>query len=314
MSNRTIAKIFGLVIVVVAQVFVMSCSRASSSNRYELESAQYSTDYEKPVVVGQIESNEIDESSGLAASPCQTDVFWTHNDSGNDAFVFAINSKGKHLGTWRVTNARNSDWEDIGVFKSPEGCYLFIGDIGDNKRERAEHRVYRVKEPVVSASTSSSSKKDALPTDPADAVVFKYPDTLHDAETLVVQPQSGTIYVLTKRMDGPSLVFKVKPEFGSAVVAEKVGEVSVPAVPNGLLTGGGAAPDGKKVVLCDYSAGYVLDLGASANFDDIWKQKPVPVDLGDRKQGESVTFGADGTSIFTTSEKRNSPITEVKHK
>jgi len=318
MSNRTIAKFGGLVIfVIAAQALVWSCSHASSNGRYAVNTAELSPDYEKPVTVGKIESNDITESSGLAASLCQADVFWTHNDSGDDAFIFAINSKGKHLGTWRVGGARNSDWEDIGAFKDTAGnCYLFIGDIGNNKRERNEQRFYRVREPVLSSQGSASNKKNPLPTEPAETVVFKYPDTPHDAETMIVQPRTGDVYVLTKRIDGPSLVFKITPRFESpaTVLAEKVGEVALPTVPNGLLTGGGVSPDGTRVVVCDYSAGYELNLGNPGNFDDIWKQKPVPIDLGDRKQGESVTFSSDGRSIFTTSEKKNSPIIEVKGK
>lgn len=316
MSNKTIAKFFGLVIFVIAsQVFSLSCSRASSNGR--VEPAEFSADYEKPVVVGRIDSDEIMESSGLAASLCQPDVFWTHNDSGDDAFIFAINSKGKHLGTWRVANARNNDWEDVSAFKDTAGnCYLYVGDIGNNKLERPEQKIYRVKEPGLPAPTEMSNKKNPLLTDAAEAVAFKYPDTPHDAEAMIVEPKSGDVYVLTKRLDGPSLVFRIKPKFEmtTPITAERVGEVSLPAAPTGLLTGGGISPDGSRVVVCDYSGGYELKLGTGANFDEMWKQKPVPVYLGDRKQGESVTFSADGKSIFATSEKKNSPVIEVKLK
>jgi len=318
MSNKTIAKFIGLVILVIgAQALVMSCSHASSNERYSVNSAEFSADFEKPVTVGRIESGEITESSGLAASKCQRDVIWTHNDSGDDAFIFAMNTKGTHLGTWRVTNARNDDWEDMAAFKDTAGnCYLYIGDIGNNKRERSESRVYRVKEPGLSDSATASSKKNPLSTDAAEVAVFKYPDTPHNAETMIVEPHNGDVYVLTKRVDGPSLVFKIKPQFGSpaVVTAEKVGEVTLPAVPNGLLTGGSVSPDGARVVVCDYTAGYELNLSGGASFDEVWKQKPVPVDLGDRKQGEAITFSADGKSIYATSEKKNSPVIEVKSK
>ncbi len=316
MSNRTIANFCALVILLLAvQGFTTSCSHASSNERYTVDSAELSPDYDKPHIVGRIESNDVTESSGLAASLCQADVLWTHNDSGDDAYVFAINSKGKDLGTWRVAGARNSDWEDIAAYKDPGGtCYLYIGDIGNNKGSRSEHRIYRVKEPELSAV--ASSRKNPLPTESAGAAIFKYPDAPHDAETMMVNQQTGDVYVLTKRVDGPSFVFKIKPEFASAAPteAEKVGEVALPAVPNGLLTGGAISPDGKRVVVCDYSSGYQLALGGGSNFDDVWKQKPIRVDLGDRKQGEAVTFSADGRSIFATSEKKNSPITEVRRK
>lgn len=317
MSNKTIAKFAGVVIFVVGALFVMSCSHASSTGRSTVNSAELSQDYDKPINVGRIESAEITESSGLAASLCQQDVYWTHNDSGNGAFIFAMNSTGKHLGTWQVGNARNADWEDLAAFKQSDGtCYLYIGDIGDNEYERTTLTVYRVAEPLISSEGGASSKKKPLQTAAAEMLVFKYPDTAHNAETLVVHPQTGIPYVLTKRIDGPSRVYKIQPQFGSptTIEAERVGDLAIPAIPNGFLTGGSISPDGDRVVVCDYSAGYELKLGVGTNFDDIWKSKPNPVDLGDRKQGEAVAFSADGRSLYATSEKKNSPIIKIKLK
>ncbi len=318
MSNRTIAKFACVVILLTGSgAFATACSQAKPDKRYSVNSSALSSDYDKPVIVGRIGSAEITESSGIAASQCQPDVFWTHNDSGDDAYIFAINLKGDHLGTWLVSGARNRDWEDIAAYKDSSGtCYLYIGDIGNNKGERSEQRVYRIKEPSVSTDSKTMSKKNPGQTEASEALVFKYPETPYDAETLMAQPESGDIYVLTKRIDGPAIVFKIKPLFGgsAAVTAERIGEVSLPAVPNGLLTGGAISQDARHVVVCDYSAAYVLDLGTAANFDDIWKQAPVAVDLGDRRQGEAVAFSADGRSIIATSEKKNSPIIEAKRK
>lgn len=318
MSNKTIAKFVGLVILLSgALILTKSCSHATPKDSYKVDAAEFSKDFEKPVTVGRIESNDVIESSGLAASLCQTNVFWTHNDAGDDAYIFAMASTGKHLGTWRVANAQNDDWEDMATYKAPDGtCYLYIGDIGNNKVNRAQQKIYRVKEPTISAEAATSSKKNALSTEPADVTHFKYADAAHNAETMMVRQQTAEVYVLTKRMDGPSLVFKVKPLFGSdqTVIAAKVGEIAVPAVPNGLLTGGAISPDGKSVVLCDYSAGYELKAEGVADFDQVWTQKPVPVDIGDRKQGEAVTFSADSRSVFATSEKKNSPIMEMVRK
>ena len=318
MSNKTIAKIGGLVILLSgALMMAMSCSPATSKGRQAADPGAFSTNYAKPVEVGRIESDDVTESSGLAASLCQPNVLWTHNDSGDDAYIFAMASGGKHLGTWRVTDARNDDWEDIAVYKDPEGiCYLYIGDIGNNKLSRAQLKIYRIKEPAVSDAGAASSTKNPLETDPADVALFKYSDTPHNAETMMVRQQTGDVYVLTKRVDGPSLVFKITPTFGSAqpVVAEGTGAISLPSVPNGLLTGGAISSDGTRVILCDYSAGYELELGDATGFDEIWTRRPVPVDLGDRRQGEAVTFRPDGKAVLATSEKKNSPIIEMIRK
>jgi len=50
------------------------------------------------------------------------------------------------------------------------------------------------------------------------------------------------------------------------------------------------------------------------SFDEIWTEKLLIVELGERNQGEAVAYSADGKSIFATSEKKNSPIIQVKRK
>src|SRR5215203_4820450 len=93
----------------------------------ESMSAEPASDYASPVVAGRLEADDIKESSGLTASECQ-DVLWTHNDAGNGPFIFAMSPDGKHLGTWRVENAANVDWESIATFKDSTGkCFLIIG-------------------------------------------------------------------------------------------------------------------------------------------------------------------------------------------
>lgn len=321
-SRKTITKKFAFVIFWLAlSTSFTACFSAASKDENQIRddsSKQYSKTYQKPQVSGKIESEEIAESSGIAASKCQTDVFWTHNDSGNGAFVFAINAKGEDLGTWRVTGAKNTDWEDIAAFKNEQGeCLLFIGDIGNNARERNEHTIFRVREPKISEADKSSNKKNPLATGASNAIKFEYPDLKHDAETLLVHPQTGDIYILTKQFSGASAVYKLAKNysFEKTNPLEKIADFTVPAVPNGFLTGGDISTDGKRVIVCDYFGGYELVLPEKAkNFDEIWKQKPLVVDLGERAQGEAVCYSIDGGSIFATSEKQNSPVVEVKKK
>ncbi len=102
MSNKTISKNFAFVISFVIFSFLTNaCFPVSSQKESNKNNSanQTSINYSEPKVVGEIKSKEIKESSGLAASKCTDDVFWTHNDSGDDAFIFAINSKGKKLAT-----------------------------------------------------------------------------------------------------------------------------------------------------------------------------------------------------------------------
>ncbi|MBA2493383.1 MAG: hypothetical protein H0V31_01640, partial [Acidobacteria bacterium] len=227
--------------------------------------------------------------------------------------------QGKKLGTWKVSGAKNNDWEDIAALQDTKSgkCFLYIGDIGNNERLKSEFTIYRVAEPQVADKDANSSTKNPSKTDTAEAVKFDYPDTRHDAETLLIHPQSGEIYILTKRLDGAASVYKLAANYSSEKTntLKKIGDFSVPAVPNGFLTGGDISPDGKRIIICDYFSAYEIVLPESAkSFDDIWKEKPSVVQLGEREQGEAVSYSADGKSILATSEKKNSPIIEVKRK
>ena len=317
MSKKTISKFSSFVILFSLVCLNFSgCSRASSSNRRSASAENDTADYQNPKVAGKIKSAEINESSGIAASGCQEGVLWTHNDSGDGAFIYAINAKGESLGVWRVASAENKDWEDIAAFKTAAGeCFLYVGDIGNNQRTRAELNIYRVKEPIVSKADKSSTRKNARETEPAETIKFEYPDGKYDAESLLVHPQTGDIYVLTKRMDAPSGVYKLAANYSldKTNTLTRIGELSVPSFPNGFLTGADISPDGKRVIVCDYLDAYELALPASASsFDEIWKQKIAVVHLGEREQGEAVGYAPDGNSIFATSENLNSPVIEVK--
>ena len=280
--------------------------------------ARSDSSFQSAKVVGKLKSDEITESSGVAASRCQSNVLWTHNDSGDDAFVYAFTMSGDSLGTWKVQNAENNDWEDIAAYKDKAGkCFLYIGEIGDNKAKRPEHAVYRIPEPVIVPAAVGSSRKGPLQTANAEVIRFSYPDVDQDCETLMVHPKSGDIYIVTKRVSGPAAIYRIDGAFDSSEVqkAMSIGELSVLAVPNGFLTGGDISPDGLRLIICDYTQAYEYTLPKlAANFDEIWKQEPERVDLGKRKGGESICYNVDGTSLFATSEGKHSPVIEVRRK
>jgi hypothetical protein len=93
----------------------------------------------------------------------------------------------------------------------------------------------------------------------------------------------------------------------------RIGEIKVPSLFGGAVTGGSISPDGRHVALCDYFQGYELELPAtSTNFSDIWKQKMIGFDLGKRKQGESITYRLDGMALLATSEGKHPELFQVE--
>jgi hypothetical protein len=139
--------------------------------------------------VGRLDHKLIPEGSGIIGSRTHPNVYWTHNDSGNAPVLFAVTQEGKLLGQYTV-NVRNNDWEAIST--DDEG-HLYVGDIGNNERQRDRILVYRVDEPDPAAAPSGQLRVGAM-------WRLQYPDQPFDAESLFVYQGKG--YVISKLLTG----------------------------------------------------------------------------------------------------------------
>jgi hypothetical protein len=268
--------------------------------------------YGPPTVIATIKNKSVTESSGLVASRTTPGAYWTHNDSGDGPFIYAFDTRGDSLGVFRVTGAQAVDWEDISIGPGPQRdkSYLYIGDIGDNDQRRSEVVIYRVVEPLLNNSKSTRSV-----TEPAEAFRLQYPDGKHDAEALLVHPTTGNIYIVTKVMLANPVVYEAAAplDSGKLITMRRIGEIRIPSLFGGVITGGSVSPDGRRVALCDYFQGYELVLPSKAtSFDDIWKQKMIGFDLGKRKQGESIAYRLDGKALLATSEGKQPALFQVE--
>jgi hypothetical protein len=269
--------------------------------------------------VARIKNESITESSGLVASRTLPGAYWTHNDSGDGPFIYAFNTRGEALGAFRVTGANARDWEDISVGPGPQAnrSYLYIGDIGDNSEARQEIVVYRVAEPDLRTAGKGSSKRTPGTTELAEAIRLRYPDGKHDAESLLVHPATGNLYIVTKVAFANPVVYQAIAPLtaGRTITLKRVGEIHVPSLFGGALTGGSVSPDGRRVALCDYFQGYELVLpDGSNNFDDIWKQRMTGFDLGKREQGEGIAYRLDGHALLATSEGKQFDLIQVERR
>ena len=125
------------------------------------------------------------------------------------ALLSCVEPDGGSCGGWTVAGAGNVDWEDIAAGPGPQPGehYLYVGDIGDNTKSRDDVVVYRVVEPTVPIPSDPGA--DGV-TAPATALRLRYDDGPHDAESLMVHPTTGDIYVITKSF-GDTRVYKAPP-------------------------------------------------------------------------------------------------------
>ena len=218
---------------------------------------------------------------------------------------------------WRVTGASAHDWEDIAAGPGPvqNRSYLYVGDIGDNDKKRSSIVVYRILEPTIMTADAQSTKSKPRSTEPAEALQLRYPDGKYDAEILLVHPTSGDLYLITKELWGKASIYKAAAPLhtGKIITMVRIGDLKVPSLLGGYVTGGDISPDGRRIVICDYLHGYEIVLGDrdSGPFDAIWKKPIKTIDLGSRKQGEAVCYRLDGKGLLTTSEGAHSPLIEV---
>ena len=278
----------------------------TSSGTSSGSSGSYCSGCSTPSSAGKIGS-EIDEASGLTASKKHPGRYYVHNDSGDSPRFFAIDEKGGDFGTYEVTNAEATDWEDMALGPCGNTTCLYLGDVGDNLQARSSYHLYRVVEPAALTAGEHEVTAEDLP--------FTYPDGSHNCETVMVHPKTGAIFVLTKKGSGPSGLYTfpaITP--GSSVTLVKLGEVTVPTGDN-RFTAGDIHPQASGVLLRSYTNLFYYPLDASldpAKAMTAALSKPgcsVPASL--ETQGETVAWAIDGKGWLTVSEGDECPIIRV---
>jgi hypothetical protein len=273
--------------------------------------------YQTPKLLAQLQERRVTESSGLAVGGLNPQILWTHNDSGNGPFLYATDRQGRAIATVEVEGARAVDWEDIALGPGADGKpALYIGDIGDNGRSRSNAVIYRIPEPALNFQQTGQRMKS----EPAEAFPFVYPDGKHDAETLLVHPKTGEIYLVTKAESGKSGVYRFPMPLTAdrTVTLQRVGTVtfSNPIRMRGrslgkLATGGAISRDGTRIVIRTYLEAFEWTIRPGQSVADALKQRPRLVNAPFLGQFESICYRADGRGLLTTAEGSPCPLWEI---
>ena len=190
-----------------------------------------------------IKDPRITESSGLVASRAHPGVYWTHNDQDKGAFLYAVDSAtGKTVATVTMTGVgKPRDIEAISM--GPDGD-LYVGDIGDNLGGKWSFVwIYKLPEPKQLKDQSIRAKQ----------YVVKYSDGPRDAESMMVHPKTGRVYIVDKKEDGEGSLYQGPPPARMSTsrtnVFQRVADVDLWA------TDGAFSPNGKQLALRGYLGG-----------------------------------------------------------
>ena len=247
--------------------------------------------------LGMVENNAISEASGIAASAKNSSLIWVHNDGGNPPDIFAMDSEGGHVATFRLDGVRNRDWEDMGLGPGPaEGqSYLYIGDIGDNNGVYEQIYVHRIPEPSVHAGDAPYQRTI---TD-FETITLQYPDGPRDSETLMVDPRTKDLIIISKRENNVGIYIAEYPQsVEETVTLDKVGTLKLSSI-----TAGDISPSGSGILLKDYQDIYYWPRSQNLSISEALSKSYNTVRYIPEFQGEAVTWEPDEKGYYTVSEE-----------
>ena len=282
-----------------------------------------------------IEDRNIREASGLVKSKLNSDVkthkhaiFWTHNDSGDRARVFAIRVGGGAPGSSNVVeetadvsvvaevtilNAGARDWEDLALWQDRDDGMkqkLCAGDIGSY---RGEVVIYCFPEPKLSNYKNVSfTKKEYLKVSYTEKIRLRYPSNeKHDAETLLVDPHTAQFLIVTKKNNNKGGLYVSEPirslSRSTSNALKFIRKIKLYGTSSGA-TGGDISWSGKKIVLKSYGR-YVYEYTRQSFFDP--NRDPNVRGLGEWDPSEALALDndvPDENEIWTLNEGSRSSL------
>ncbi|MCL2543875.1 MAG: hypothetical protein FWE71_15630 [Nocardioidaceae bacterium] len=218
------------------------------------------------------------EASGLVETG---GVFVTMNDSGDSARVFAVDPHTCDTVGVTTWDAHAVDQESLAPGGRPGT--VWVGDTGDNFRVRKFITVVQV--PVGHGDRHV----------PGQVRRLVYPDGPHDAETLLRDPRTGRLFVVSKEFIGHIYAAPRHLHAGDNRLTKGRSVL-------GLATDGAFFPDGRHIVLRSY--------GQAAFYTWPGLTRIATIDLPSQQQGEGIAVTADDR-IFLSSEGTDAPVLQV---
>jgi hypothetical protein len=239
--------------------------------------AQAQTEYTE---VCRFADKQLAEISGLTRSVRHPNVLWAINDSSGGPFVYAVDEGTcEILARLRMAGVQARDFEGIASGRDELGRpTIWVGDIGDNRDSWPSVQVLAVREPNQLSDRTVPSRRWS----------FSYADRPHDAETLLADPVSPRLWVVTKQLASGALV-SLAPVLDGGETTQELARVG------GLVTDGSISPDGSRYVLRDYVDARIFS-GPPPGRE--LQRITLPV----QPQGEAITWSATGDALLIASE------------
>ena len=238
----------------------------------------------------------INECSGIIS--LRPNEIWLIEDNGNPDKLYAVDSSGQMLKSFKVKEAKNDDWEALTMDRDRQ---VYIGDFGNNGNKRKNLRIYKVPNPVVERGDKIEARK----------ISFRYPDQdayppeknalYYDAEAFF--HYEGFLYIINKNrgrpFNGKARIYRVPDQPGN-YSAEWIAEFTTcEDYRQCQITDAAISPEGNRLVLLGYGNLWVFEDFRRRGF----KNGPTRmIALGASTQLESVCFISE-TELYLADER-----------
>lgn len=249
----------------------------------------------EPVKGGKLKKKSINEASGLAVSRQYPNLLYTHNDSGGKPILYKLDGKGNDLGTITLEYVTNRDWEDLAISHDTISgkSHIYIGEFGDNNAVYRSIYIFRIEEP-----SPDSKKTTVIP----DIFELKYPNGSRDSETLMFDPLTSYLYIVTKKEALP-YIYKISTDSlipGRVSILDSVGRLAITTP-----TAGDISPDGSEILVKNYKNVFYWNRKPGELIEEALARKPIVLPYEPEPQGETIAFNANASAYFTLSEVKN---------
>lgn len=250
---------------------------------------------QQPLKLGKVTSSSITEISGIVPYSYDTGYFWVHNDSGDDAYIYLIDSVASLRTKVKVEGAKFIDIEDIARFSKDGKSFLLIADIGNNLRNREILNLYIIEEPKIGTINHTNTLNVSVHKE----IKIKYADKRRDAEAIFVDPVDNQVYIVSKR-DFQSVVFSLQLDIVSDSIQILEPKLELPFT---FATAADISTDGKNIVIKNLTQVFLWDRDLNASIIQTLKNDPRHIPYVIEPQGEAICFDLLNRYLYTISER-----------
>lgn len=267
------------------------------------------------------------ELSGMATpqKAANAGYLWVISDSPANMLAAVSTTNASNQGVYTLdTPPAYVDWEDIASGTVGGQPYIYVADFGDNGSVRATFNIFRIKEPTITGSGGAIAAGDY------ETITGQYdagtPPVSKDAETLLVDPDTGDMYVILKR-DATQKVYKLAYAASYSGTQTFVYQGAMTALPSVTTVALGAtacyavsgtiSPNGQEILIRNYNDVYYFprDKNTQTILQALQQSLVlVPAFVGGgsvspkkshpnaEPQGEAICYSPDGRDLWTCSE------------